>query len=304
MTSKIRFIGNLCCKITRFGLPHENRLFSWGVLALMLLSSCSSRIEISRDIAQSAGLTQGSVSTSSFDLLTYTRFDRQSPVLTVYLEGDGYAWITPTRLSDDPTPKNPIGLRLAAQDKSGNIAYIARPCQYGQLTSLRGCSSALWSNARFAPEVIAAASEAIRSLMRQSGTQRLRLVGYSGGGTLAVLIAENFTTQELLAPELLITVAGVLDTDEWTRIQDISPLVGSVNPADKVRSIASIPQVHFVGEHDTVVPPPISQSYLRRVASVPNKIHVIPIPDYTHDCCWTEQWPAYLHQAELLSDTR
>ena len=32
--------------------------------------------------------------------------------------------------SDNPTPVNPMLLKLATMDKRPNIVYIARPCQY------------------------------------------------------------------------------------------------------------------------------------------------------------------------------
>ena len=48
----------------------------------------------------------------------------------VYIEGDGYAWATTTDPSDDPTPINPLALRLAAVDDAPNVLYLARPCQF------------------------------------------------------------------------------------------------------------------------------------------------------------------------------
>ena len=286
-------------KLTRLTTTHGGLRLSWVVFIVLVVGGCSSRLDVARDIAMSAGLASGRISTTAFDLQSYVRFDPSSPLLTVYLEGDGYAWITPNRLSDDPTPKDPVGLRLAARDDSGNVAYLARPCQYqnGASTPPRGCSSAYWSHARFAPEVILSEADAVRTLMRQSGASRLRLVGYSGGGTVALLLAQHD-----LKPELVITVSAVLDTAEWTRIHALSPLIGSENPAERAALSASIPQVHYLGEKDAIVPMAVAQSYRSKAGG--GLVRVIQIPNFTHECCWGEQWPALLRQAEQSAGVR
>ncbi len=106
-------------------------------------------------------------------------------ILTVYLEGDGLAWLSATRPSSDPTPLTPMALLLAQADP-GPAAALARPCQYGTLTA-EGCDSRYWTSHRFAPEVIAATSLAVSRLKELSGAGGLRLGGYSGGAAVAAL---------------------------------------------------------------------------------------------------------------------
>jgi hypothetical protein len=50
-------------------------------------------------------------------------------MLTVYIEGDGFAWLSRSQASYDPSPLNPVGLELALRHPLGESAYLARTCQ-------------------------------------------------------------------------------------------------------------------------------------------------------------------------------
>lgn len=71
--------------------------------------------------------------------------------LVVYLEGDGRAWASRTIISADPTPVKPLAMWLARADGRPNVAYLARPCQYGG-AGQSPCSPRYWSSHRFAPK--------------------------------------------------------------------------------------------------------------------------------------------------------
>ena len=47
------------------------------------------------------------------------------------------------------------------------------------------------------------------------------------------------------------------------------------------------------GGDDEIVPPRIVESYLARMADRSNSRMVL-LPDFDHDCCWVEAWPALL----------
>lgn len=95
-----------------------------------------------------------------------------------------------------------MGLKLAALDASPNVVYLARPCQYVWSPL---CSDIYWTDRRFAVEVVEAMSAAIDRLILPG--QKLHLVGYSGSGAVAVLVAAR-------RPDVvsLRTIAGNLDT--------------------------------------------------------------------------------------------
>ncbi len=208
------------------------------------------------------------------------------PVLMVYIEGDGYAWVTRTRTSSDPTPRTAVGLELAAADPAPLVLYLGRPCQYVTPAEARGCGPDYWSERRFAPEVIEAINRAIDQAERRVGAERVVLVGYSGGGVVAALAAARRNDVAAWA-----TVAAPMDLVAWTEWHRVSPLSGSLNPMDDAPSLARLPQIHFVGASDTVVPTVIVQGFLEREGPGRDKLLVV-VPDADHYCCWAQRWPA------------
>lgn len=201
--------------------------------------------------------------------------------LTVYIEGDGLAWLTRDVASPDPTPVSPLGLELALAQPSGNAAYLARPCQYLGDSAVRQCAPRYWQQDRFAPEVVAAMGQGLDALKARAKASRLTLVGYSGGAAIAALLAAR-------RPDVvrLVTVAGNLDHRAWTEAQRVSPLTGSLNPADERMRLAHLPQWHFVGGKDTIVPPDLVRNFAAELPAARVRL----MPDYDHRCCWAENW--------------
>lgn len=266
------------------------------LVASFLISACSTipavseRIDTAKQLAAQAGFQESVLSNAQFDIVAFSKPSRQvNSVLVIYIEGDGRAWKTASLPSDNPTPTNPLALRLAIQDPRPAVAYLARPCQFVALPS-RGCSEKFWTSARFSPVIIETMNEAIEKLKQQFGASQLVLIGYSGGGAIVTLIAARRSDIKTI-----ITVAGNLDTDAWVRLYGLEPLSESINPASIAQSIRNIPQIHYVGAKDDVIPKAISQIFLQKMGK-PNQAKVIELPNYGHVCCWTERW------GELLKD--
>lgn len=128
--------------------------------------------------------------------------------LTVYIEGDGAEWRSKFEPPADPTPDNPLTLRLALRDPGARVAYVGRPCQYLDAAALAQCPSVLWQRARYGEHAVTMMSAALDVLLLTANVQRLRLVGYSGGGAIAALLAAQRSDVACL-----VTVAAPLDTD-------------------------------------------------------------------------------------------
>lgn len=201
--------------------------------------------------------------------------------LVVYIEGDGYAWATRTAPSRDPTPRDPVALRLAVRDGSARVLYLARPCQYVGGVNAPGCQTSYWTTQRFAPDLIDAMDQALDAAKSDSGASRLVLVGYSGGAATALLLAAR-----RMDVAGLITVAGVLDHQAWTDLHGVTPLSGSLNPIDVVDAVIHLPQLHIAGSDDRVVPPALVSSFAARSGSV-----VVIVPGMTHQGDWSSVWP-------------
>lgn len=234
-------------------------------------------------VAAAGNLTKHSIGTKDFTLTAYTRLSRPGADLTVYIEGDGSAWLSPTQLSTDPTPARPLVLQMAALDPGWNVAYLARPGQY-PLGLLPACKPLYWSDRRFSPEVVEAMSEAVDRLRALAGSGRVHLIGYSGGAAIAALIASRRGDVASLR-----TVAGNLDSEAVNCHHGVSPLTGSLNPAEEAARLGGLPQRHFAGAKDTVVPPFIIRSYLKR-AGDPDDRRLVILEDVSHSRGWLERW--------------
>lgn len=214
-------------------------------------------------LAHSKNFFASQLKTKSFILTTYSAPppEKKSPTLTVYIEGDGRTWENRYEISRDPTPTNPLSLKLALLDPNPNVVYLARPCQYTPHAIDPLCHYKYWTDARFSETVIASMNEAVQQLKEKTKAKKVHLVGFSGGAAVAVLIAARRTdvTQ-------LITVAGDLDHDALSKFHKTTPFSDtSLNPIKFAGKIRHIPQHHYVGDKDTVVPTFISELFVNEM---------------------------------------
>jgi hypothetical protein len=86
----------------------------------------------------------------------------------------------------------------------------------------------------------------------------------------------------------IVTVAANLDVAGWATLHGYSSLAGSLDPSrlprDDMRN--AIPEHHYVGSDDRIVPPWIVRSYARGRAAVT----ITEWPGFDHVCCWTSVW--------------
>jgi pimeloyl-ACP methyl ester carboxylesterase len=244
------------------------------------------RQQLAESLAQAKGWQASRLKAGQFELLAYLPTAiKVEDEITVYIEGDGLAWVTPYLPSTDPTPRDPMALRLALAQPQGNAAYLARPCQYVDAQASQ-CALAYWTEQRFAPEVITATNAAIDQLKQRFAAKRLSLVGYSGGAAIAALVAAR-------RPDVtrLITVAGNLDQEAWTTFHQIKPLAGSLSPVADIGRLQSIQQWHLVGALDSNTPPELTRAFLARFPQ-PVMPGLQVLPGFDHQCCWAESWAA------------
>ncbi len=183
--------------------------------------------------------------------------------LNVFIEGDG---------------KPGIALKMA-QKIGKNTVYIARPCQFMRPGSSM-CNKEVWTSHRFSAEVVRAINRAVSVLKIRFQAKDVRLIGYSGGGAVASILATNRNDVKLL-----ITVAGNLDHHQWTDYNQIEPLYGSLNPIDFQDKLELIPQIHLIGSLDHTVPGSVLSSYLNHMKHLENvKSYIVNGADHT--CCW------------------
>jgi dienelactone hydrolase len=238
-------------------------------------------------LAAHAHMQRENVTTPGFVLMSYARVSRPDRPLRVYIEGDGVAWLSRTEPSDDPTPARATGLSLAAADAAPNVVYLARPCQFTPMSQNPRCRAEYWTGKRFAREVVDSMSIAVSHFAARAPGQPIELVGYSGGGAIAVLIAARRSDVTSLR-----TVAGNLDSEYVNRLHHVSAMPDSENPIDFARQVANIPQIHFNGVKDTVVPPAVAAHFVE--AASERCARAVSVPDVSHESGWRDRWPELL----------
>ena len=201
--------------------------------------------------------------------------------VTIYVESDGAPWRFPDEPPADPTPLKPLVMRMAIADPAPATAYLGRPCQYLRESERANCNPQLWMTARYGNDVVATMNLAIDQIRQNYGATEINLVGYSGGGAVAALIAARRGDVNCL-----VTVAAPLDTNAWTAAMKVSRLDLSLNPADEADKLRSVRQTHFRGLRDKLVPPTTAKRFLDQVTGAA----VIDKETFDHQCCWSEEW--------------
>jgi pimeloyl-ACP methyl ester carboxylesterase len=291
-------IARRLCLPTRFLAA---KLLAATVMVVMVAGCTATPAErgsAAEEIARKGGLARSSLRSEGFLLTAWSRIADPQAQTHVYVEGDGYAWATATDPSNDPTPINPLALRLAAVDDAPNVLYLARPCQFRPAGTRDSCDPSFWTSRRFAEVVVAALDGAIDRVLPPTASppypqdptprRRLTLIGYSGGGGIAVLLAARRTDVAAV-----VSVAGNIAHGAWTSHHKVSPLRGSLDPIDSAGRLASVPQLHLVGAKDRIVPRLVADTFVRR-SPPDNCIRVVSIGDASHDVGWLENWPALL----------
>ena len=266
---------------------HITRPVPWLLLCSLLLSACAGvPTRNLQSVAAKDGHKESVIETSTFShRIFHNQKAMENGLLNVYLEGDGLPWIFRYFVVSDPTPRWPLMLKLMSRDTNAAV-YIGRPC-YNGFAKSDGCSPGLWTEARYSQKVVVSMIEALRIEIQRSGATRVNLFGHSGGGALALLMAE-----QLVETDTIVTIAGNLDTDGWTDLHGYSPLYTSLNPVKRPPLNPRITQIHLMGGRDSNIPPLLASSW---IDEQPNSYGVI-FREYDHNCCWASQWKTIVRQ--------
>ncbi|MFA7275701.1 MAG: hypothetical protein WC043_02740 [Pseudobdellovibrionaceae bacterium] len=258
----------------------------------LVLASCSFWSEhpviindIVKRIAAPVFMLERDIPGGKFIIQAQERIYQRGEPVTLYIEGDGFLYTTPAAADGDPTPTDPLALRLAAQDGGPNVIWLARPCQYNKgWKDGKECPSAYWTTHRFAPEVIDVYNQALDNIKATYGTPSFDLVGYDGGATLAVMLASQRSDITSLR-----TVAGNLEPRLVASILKAPYSEEGLNPIDFAAGVGAIPQRHFIGKNDFVTPPAVYNSFAQAVGNG-SCMNVSLVDNASHDAGWVEQW--------------
>lgn len=286
-------IARLRLAATRPGRSGSVLLVVVCLLLAVLAGGCAgvagsaARRDLAAAIAASGGLTPVVLETGPACPAPLVAYGRNGPggTLAVYIEGDGQAYRDRRRPADDPTPADPVGLRLAVREPGGQALYLARPGQYLPPEVLAGLDPALWTTQRYVPRTVACLSAALDAAKVAYRADRLRLVGYSGGGALAVLLAAGRTDVVELA-----TVAANLDLAAWSELHSLALPPQWQNPTDVAPAVAHIPQTHMAGSDDVNTPPWLCQRFLTKMGDA-SRARCLILAGADHYQGLVEAWP-------------
>lgn len=255
------------------------------VFALVFVQGCETPTKNLTNFAQQNELKSLQIATGTFDLLFVDNRQplRRDGVLHVYLEGDGSPWRHRVFVMPDPTPRNPLMLRLMSRDKT-SAAYLGRPCYNGTFNDT-GCDSSLWTSGRYSNKVVESMTVGIEALIKRKNAREVWLMGHSGGGALAMLLAA-----EIPKVSRVVTLAGNLDIDAWTHHHGYTPLYSSENPSTVADLRQSVWQWHLIGLQDGVIPSQLIKPFILSQKNATG----IEFPRFTHGCCWERIWPNVL----------
>ena len=241
-------------------------------------------------LARRAGLKTAVIEGTSYRHQIYFQLASNQNSLFVFIEGDGSPWTSDgKRPSHDPTPRRPLALELATRTPR-SVLYLGRPCYFA--VHLDGaCAPRVWTSDRYSQAIVESMAVAVNRFAAGHEYRQTVLVGYSGGGTLAVLMAPHITSITAV-----VTIAANLDVAAWTRWHDYLPLSGSLDPATEAPLATSIRQLHLVAGRDRNVPESINDKVLSRLR--PEQIWHFPAFD--HACCWVEQWSSILAALDAM----
>lgn len=268
------------------------------IVSIVVLQGCAplpsvqARIAEAQANAEAHGWSKVDYPDNVLPIVVFRPARIEGKQLVIYLEGDGLSWLNRQAPSLNPTPLNPVGLYLALAHKS-NAIYIARPCQFIVWGEFSECEEKYWTSHRFSSLVVNEVNQTLNQLKSEFKAEKFILIGFSGGGALAALLAARRSDVSSF-----VTISGNLDHQAWTQLHSVSPLFGSLNPANEWRALEHIPQLHLVGGLDKNTGVTVARAYADRFISPP-QIRIFE--SFDHSCCWRQLWPEILN--EMRRDT-
>ena len=262
----------------------------------LFLSSClpdtaSYREQVTDRLASPIQMIERDIKTEKFTLRAYERAYNTGGDAIIYIAGEGDGWAAHRTPAQNPTPRNPVAMYMAAKDGGQNVVYLARPCQYVPLSQAGACATPkYWVEGRYAPEVIDSMNEAIDNIKQRYNFKNINLVGHASGGGVAIILAAKRHDVTSIR-----TTSAILDHVKWSEKYNRVKFEGSLNPIDFAPAVARIPQHHFFPEWNRWDYEDMYKDYYN-ASSKSGCLRGSTVNDTDHDRGWGVVW------SELLTE--
>ena len=258
----------------------NNKVFL-SILLIFILNSCAiksfeQRVDFLNQINQNE--FSQAIYQNDLDIFSLQRINNSNSVI-IYIEGDGLSWIDRFTPSSDPTPVDPLAFKLAKLDQNPNVIYLGRPCQYVKNNQ---CRKEIWTKLQYSKLVMSQYEEILKEVLKNHS--EVHLIGYSGGSVIAMHLASI----EGLNIKSVRTIAGNIDPNKFTNLLNLSSYQTSINLDQIDDKIKSIPQIHYYGNKDKVIPKEIYSNYHDQYFN--NSCIKITEVNASHNRGWEEFW--------------
>lgn len=272
-----------------------------GVTLLAGLAGCESgAIHIKetqlKRIAMPVFMVKRNIAVDDIPLVAFERVHDSLKIAQVYIEDnkvfrDGFSFETfNPSIYYSKSPSNPVALRLAARDSATNVIYLSAPCQYMRRhmfseSEAGRCVNNYYKEGPVSQAVINAYMSALDNIRRYHGVDTFVLNGYGSGASVAAILAS-----QRMDVEGVRTVASYLDASEYEDRWVSNYFEGGLNPVDFAKTLAHLPQYHFVGKDDRTEALENYHNFAQAVGPSWCMRHSL-IPDADDEDGWVEQWP-------------
>ncbi len=226
---------------------------------LIVLAGCSSMPRTPD------GFIERDVQTEHFSVPVWESTElRNGKTIRFYIEGNG-----------NPTPADPMALKLAAKDPYINVVVLSRPCQYSQNKLCENTD--IWTRQQYSPEILREMEEIVVYYIQKYKAPDVEFVAYDGGAPIAFNLA-----LQLGRVNKVVTVAGILDMDSYAIQNGLPAYVNAKNPMKSISQLSQIPQIHYVGGKDKETTPAMAERFVSKLQN-PKMALVRVAPDMGHD---------------------
>ncbi|MEM7070327.1 MAG: hypothetical protein AAF403_01035 [Pseudomonadota bacterium] len=270
------------------------------ILVLLCVSGCGSlQKKLSSNVLEPAerytqtdnllknnGFESIILSAEVFDVAAWANIKNAHQPISIFIEGDGFAYYSRHHISDDPTPTNAIAAKIAVNDLSDNRIYLARPCQYiiNHGSNSTHCRPSIWTRDRFSKNMLILYHDLLDELAeRYNNKSGFHIVGYSGGGVFATLLG-MFRDDVIDAT----AIASPLDIKAFIRYHRLSRLY-AVNPFDYKKRLYNTNLTLYLGSDDQIINKDVLEDFLDDMAGRKN-FKLIEIENFEHEDDWHHIW--------------